>query len=95
MQPTIFDSLQYAIDHDLREKGEFQFTAAQERLRATGERYLAFEAVGERHDIGIPFGYAQTSAGLALASVYKEQMLSALVRTLAVPQTHTPAAFRE
>jgi len=95
MQPTIFDSLQYAIDNDLREKGEFQFTAAQERLRSTGERYLAFEAVGERHDIGIPFGYAQTSAGLALASVYKEQMLSALVRTLAVPQTHTPAAFRE
>src|SRR5437868_1509468 len=49
--PTIFDSLQYAIDHDLREKGEFQLTSAQERLRASGERYLAFEAVGDRHDI--------------------------------------------
>lgn len=95
LTPTIFDCLQYAIDHDLREKGEFQFTSAQERLRASGERYLAFEAVGDRHDIGIPFGYAQTQAALALNSVFKEQMLAALVRTLAVPQKAIPEAFRE
>jgi UTP--glucose-1-phosphate uridylyltransferase len=90
----IFDCLQYAIDHDLREKGEFQFTSAQERLRAGGTRYLAFEAVGDRHDIGIPFGYAQTQASLALNSVFKEQMLAALVRALAVPQKAIPDAFK-
>jgi UTP--glucose-1-phosphate uridylyltransferase len=93
MTPGVFDCLQYAIDHDLREKGEFQFTSAQERLRASGERYLAAEVVGDRHDIGIPFGYAQTQAALALNSVYKEQMLAALVRTLAVPQKNVPEAF--
>lgn len=93
LTPNIFDCLQYAIDNDLREKGEFQFTSAQDRLRASGERYLAFEAVGDRHDIGIPFGYAQTQAALALNSVYKEQMLAALVRTLAVPQKQIPEAF--
>ena len=95
LTPGIFDCLQYAIDNDLREKGEFQFTSAQERLRASGERYLALETTGERHDIGIPFGYAQTQAALALTSVYKEQMLAELVRTLAVPHTDIPEAFRE
>jgi UTP--glucose-1-phosphate uridylyltransferase len=95
LTPGIFDCLQHAIDNDLREKGEFQFTSAQERLRESGEQYLAFEAIGERHDIGIPFGYAQTQAALALNSIYKEQMLASLVRTLAVPHTAIPEAFRE
>jgi len=95
MSPAVFDCLQYAIDNNLREKGEFQFTSAQERLRASGERYLAAETIGDRHDIGIPFGYAQTQAALALNSVYKEQMLAALVTTLAVPRKAIPEPFRE
>jgi UTP--glucose-1-phosphate uridylyltransferase len=95
MAPGIFDVLQRAIDTDDRERGEFQFTSAQERLRASGAQYLAFEAIGERHDIGIPFGYAQTQAALALNSVYKEQMLAALVSALAVPQRAVPPAFQE
>jgi UTP--glucose-1-phosphate uridylyltransferase len=93
--PDIFDCLQYAVDNDLREKGEFQLTSAQERLRAGGQRYLAFEAVGDRYDIGIPFGYAQTQAALAVNSIYREQMLSALVRMLAVPSHTIPEAFKE
>ena len=93
LKPAVFDFLQYAIDNNLREGGEFQFTSAQERLRASGDRYLAFEARGDRHDIGIPFGYAQTQAALALQSVYKEQMLASLVRNLAVPQKNVPTAF--
>lgn len=95
MTPAVMDCLQYAIDHDVREKGEFQFTSAQEKVRESGEVYLAFEAVGDRHDTGIPFGYAQTQAALALNSIYKEQMLAALVRTLAVPQKTVPKAFQE
>ncbi len=94
LTPRIFDLLQRHIDNDLREKGEFQFTSAQEALRASGERYLAVEAIGDRHDIGIPFGYAQTQAALALNSVYKEQMLASLVRTLAVPQKIVPDAYK-
>ena len=94
MAPAIFDCLKYAIDNDIREKGEFQFTSAQERLRDSGARYLASETMGDRHDIGIPFGYAQTQAALALNSIYKEQMLASLVRTLAVPQKQVPEAFR-
>lgn len=92
---SLFDSLKHAIDHDLRENGEFQLTSAQERLRSSGERMLAFEVIGDRHDIGIPFGYAQTQAALAVNSVYREQMLSALVRMLAVPSHAVPEAFKE
>jgi UTP--glucose-1-phosphate uridylyltransferase len=92
---SIFDMLQYALDNDLREKGEIQLTSAQERLRESGEPYLAFEAVGERYDTGIPFGYAQTQAALAVNSVYHEQMLSALVRMLAVPSQTVPEAFKD
>ncbi len=92
---SLFDSLEHAIRGDLREKGEFQLTSAQERLRASGETMVAFEVVGDRHDIGIPFGYAQTQAALAVNSVYREQMLSALVRMLAVPSHAVPEAFKE
>jgi UTP--glucose-1-phosphate uridylyltransferase len=95
LNPQIFDCLHYAIDNNLRENNEFQFTSAQERLRATGQRYMAVEVSGVRHDIGIPFGYAQTQAALALNSVYKEQMLASLVRTLAVPQTRIPEAYSD
>jgi len=93
--PAIFDCLQEAIDQDLREKGEIQMTSAQERLRRAGERCLAFEAVGERYDTGIPFGYAQTGAALAVRSIYREQMLAELVRILAVPSHTVPEPFRE
>jgi UTP--glucose-1-phosphate uridylyltransferase len=94
-QPAIFDMLDHAIRHDLRENGEFQLTSAQERLRAAGNRYLAVEVIGDRHDIGIPFGYAQTQAALAVNSVYREQMLASLVRVLAAPSHDVPDAFRE
>ncbi len=94
MDASIFDCIKYAIENDIKEKGEYQFTSAQERLRESGPDYLAVEIAGDRHDIGIPFGYAQTQAALALNSVYKEQMLAALVRTLAVPQRQVPEAFR-
>ena len=95
LTPAVFGCLQYAIDHDLRENNEFQFTSAQERLRQSGAGYLALEIVGDRHDIGIPFGYAQTQASLSLNSVYREQILASLVRDLAVPQKQVPAAFLE
>ncbi|MDE2125831.1 MAG: NTP transferase domain-containing protein [Armatimonadetes bacterium] len=93
--PSIFEALDWAIEHDARERGEFQLTSAQERVRASGEPYIAFEAAGDRHDIGIPFGYAQTQAALALNSIYREQMLASLVRTLALPQKEVPAPFVE
>ncbi len=95
LTPGIFDCLEFAIQNNLRENGEFQFTSAQERLRESGEPYHAVEVVGDRHDIGIPFGYAQTQAALAIHSVFRDQILASLVRDLAVPQRSTPPAFQD
>jgi len=41
----------YATTTNLREKGEFQLPARRSGCGAYGERYLAFEAVGDRNDI--------------------------------------------
>src|ERR671931_1141822 len=65
--PAIFDCLAYNIRHDVSEKGEFQLTSAQ-ALLATHEPYLAFEARGERFDMGVPFGLVETQLALALNS---------------------------
>jgi UTP--glucose-1-phosphate uridylyltransferase len=80
--PAIFDHLGYNIAHGIREKGEFQLTSAQARLAEHAE-YLAYEAHGERYDMGVPFGLAETQLALALNSPMREEMVAALVRILA------------
>jgi hypothetical protein len=52
--PRIFESLEYLIASDLREKGEFQLTAAQEHLRQQTDKYWAVVCDGQRYDTGIP-----------------------------------------
>jgi UTP--glucose-1-phosphate uridylyltransferase len=80
--PAIFDCLAYNIRHGVREKGEFQLTSAQ-ALLAAHEPYLAFEAHGERYDMGVPFGLVETQLALALNSHLREQMIASLIRILA------------
>jgi UTP--glucose-1-phosphate uridylyltransferase len=80
--PAIFDCLGYNIAHGIREKGEFQLTSAQ-ALLAEREPYLAFEARGERYDMGIPYGYAETQLALALNSPMREEMIGSVIRILA------------
>jgi UTP--glucose-1-phosphate uridylyltransferase len=65
MMPEIFDCLEYHIKNDIRERGEIQFTSAQELLRERHDDYYGLEVNGSRHDIGIPSGYASTMALLA------------------------------
>ena len=80
--PAIFDCLAYNIEHDVREKGEFQLTSAQAML-ADREPYLAYETQGERYDMGVPFGLAETQLALALNSPLREEMIASLIRILA------------
>jgi UTP--glucose-1-phosphate uridylyltransferase len=80
--PSIFDWLGHNIAHDVREKGEYQLTAAQ-ALLAEHEEYLAHETRGERYDMGVPFGLVETQLALALNSPMREEMIAALVRILA------------
>ena len=79
MTPGIFDRLEHAIRHDLREKGEIQLTAAQAAL-CQRERYLAFVVDGERYDTGVPGGLVETQLALALRSPLRESVRETLRR---------------
>jgi UTP--glucose-1-phosphate uridylyltransferase len=73
MTPGIFDCLEHAMRHGIREKGEIQFTGAQAML-CRRERYLAFVVAGERYDTGIPGGLVETQVALALHSPLRESV---------------------
>ncbi len=62
---AIFDMLEFQITHNIREKGEFQLTSAQERLRQQEPNYYGLEVNGERFDIGVPSEFKKTIANFA------------------------------
>jgi len=59
---AIFDILEYHIRHNIRQKGEFQLTNAQEKLREETGHYYGLEIKGQRFDIGVPAEYKKTMA---------------------------------
>ena len=82
--PRIFESLEYFIANNIREKGEFQLTAAQEHLRQQGDKYWAVITQGQRYDTGIPFGLIETQLALALNSIHRTETCEAIARILAM-----------
>jgi UTP--glucose-1-phosphate uridylyltransferase len=82
--PQIFDSLEYLIKNNLREKGEIQLTAAQEHLRQNTEKYWCVIAQGQRYDTGIPYGLMETQLALALNGVHRTDICEAIARILAM-----------
>jgi UTP--glucose-1-phosphate uridylyltransferase len=50
---------------------------------ARAERYLAYEMLGHRHDIGISYGLLRAQLALALAGRDRDEVLSQLVELLA------------
>jgi UTP--glucose-1-phosphate uridylyltransferase len=82
--PQIFDSLEYLIKNDLREKGEIQLTAAQEHLRQNCQKYWCVVTQGQRYDTGIPYGLMETQLALALNGIHRVEMCEAIARILAM-----------
>jgi UTP--glucose-1-phosphate uridylyltransferase len=82
--PRIFDSLEYLIKNDLREKGEIQLTAAQEHLRQNTDKYWVVHTQGARYDTGIPYGLMETQLALALNGVHRTDICEAIARILAM-----------
>jgi UTP--glucose-1-phosphate uridylyltransferase len=82
--PRIFDSLEYLIKNDLREKGEIQLTAAQEHLRQNSDKYWCVVTQGQRYDTGIPYGLMETQLALALNGVHRTEICEAIARILAM-----------
>jgi UTP--glucose-1-phosphate uridylyltransferase len=81
--PRIFDSLEYLMKNDLREKGEFQLTAAQEHLRQQVDKYWCVVTQGQRYDTGIPYGLMETQLALALNGIHRTEICEAIARILA------------
>jgi len=59
LQPQIFDYLREHIEHNVREKGEFQLTSCLDKLRQA-EGFSGVVVKGSRFDIGLPESYRQT-----------------------------------
>jgi UTP--glucose-1-phosphate uridylyltransferase len=81
--PKIFDSLEYLIKNNIREKGEIQLTAAQEHLRQHTEQYWCVITQGQRYDTGIPYGLMETQLALALSGIHRADICEAIARLLA------------
>jgi UTP--glucose-1-phosphate uridylyltransferase len=83
--PRIFDSLEYLIKNNQRDKGgEIQLTAAQEHLRQQTDKYWAVVSQGQRYDTGIPYGLMETQLALALNGVHRTEICEAIARILAM-----------
>ena len=82
--PRIFDSLEYLIKNDIREKKEIQLTAAQEHLRQNSDKYWCVINQGQRYDTGIPYGLMETQLALALNGVHRTEICEAIARILAM-----------
>jgi UTP--glucose-1-phosphate uridylyltransferase len=81
--PRIFDSLEYLIANNIRQKGEIQLTSAQEHLRQHCDKYWAVVTAGERYDTGIPYGLMETQLALALNGIHRTEICEAIARILA------------
>jgi UTP--glucose-1-phosphate uridylyltransferase len=81
--PQIFDSLEYLIKNNIREKNEIQLTAAQEHMRQHVAKYWAVITQGQRYDTGIPYGLMETQLALALNGVHRTEICEAIARILA------------
>ena len=82
--PRIFDSIEYLIRDNVRDKGEIQLTAAQEQLRQQTEKYWCVITQGQRYDTGIPYGLMETQLALALNGIHRTEICEAIARILAM-----------
>jgi UTP--glucose-1-phosphate uridylyltransferase len=82
--PRIFESLEYLIKNNIREKNEIQLTAAQEHLRQNTDKYWCLITQGQRYDTGIPYGLMETQLALSLNGIHRTEICEAIARILAM-----------
>ena len=59
LHPRVFEYLEEHIEHNVRDRGEFQLTSCLDRLRQE-EGFTGYVVQGGRFDIGLPHAYRQT-----------------------------------
>jgi len=84
-QPTLFDLLAEEIQSrstNPKSQRNILLTPVQQKL-AQNEKYLALEIQGKRYDTSKKFGLMQAQIALGLAGQKRDEVLTALVQTLA------------
>jgi UTP--glucose-1-phosphate uridylyltransferase len=81
LTPAVFVLLDDLVRRDVREGGQVQLTTALNAL-ARREKYLALEARGTRHNLGVKFGVVEAQLALALAGEDRERMLALLLESI-------------
>ncbi len=81
LTPAVFDILEDLVKRDAREGGSIQLTTALNTL-ATRERYLALEAKGTRHNLGVKYGVIEAQISLALEGNDRDRMLAMLLESV-------------
>lgn len=71
LTPKIFEYLEEHINHNIRERGEFQLTSCLDMLRQE-EGLTGYVVKGRRFDIGIPVNYWQTMIDFRTANIGHE-----------------------
>jgi UTP--glucose-1-phosphate uridylyltransferase len=66
LSPRIFEFLAAHIEHNMRERGEYQLTSCLDKLRQE-DGFLGYVVQGRRFDIGVPRAYLQTLIDFASA----------------------------
>ncbi|MCY4402223.1 MAG: UTP--glucose-1-phosphate uridylyltransferase [Candidatus Poribacteria bacterium] len=59
IEPQIFEFLEQNIEHNFRERGEFQLTSCLDELRKA-DGFSGYVVKGHRYDIGLPEEYRET-----------------------------------
>jgi UTP-glucose-1-phosphate uridylyltransferase/mevalonate kinase len=59
VKPQLFDIIEEHLQHNVRERGEFQLTSALDKLRQL-DGLLGMVVQGQRYDIGLPEHYLET-----------------------------------
>src|SRR5262249_9140378 len=81
LTPTAFDLLEDLVRRNVREGGSIQLTTALNTL-ARNEKYLALEAKGMRHNLGVKYGSVDAQIALALEGVDRQSMLASLLESV-------------
>lgn len=85
LTPHVFEILDRDVANWMRDespdKGTIPLTSALDEL-ARDETYLALEARGTRHNLGVKFGTVEAQIALAMAGQDREQMLALLLESV-------------
>lgn len=81
LQPAILDLLEEAIKDPSRDKKPVGLSPSLNRF-AQGNRLLALEATGQRHNLGTKFGVVDAQIAMALSGIDRDEMMELLLGTV-------------